>query len=87
MIRRLLQALLEPKVMSKGELAKLVGVQPETLDDIIRLLLQRGYLEPEGDACDSSESCSNCDSKGACDVMIEYAAYRITERGIKYAKG
>ena len=87
MIRRLLKAMLEPGALSKRELAKVVGVQPETLDDIIRLLVQRGFLEPEGDACEVSESCGNCDSKGACEVMIEYSTYRITERGINYARG
>jgi hypothetical protein len=87
MIRRILKTMLEPGVMSKRKLAESVGLQPETLDDIIRLLVQRGYLEPEGDACETSKACSNCDSKAACEVMIEYESYRITERGIQYAKG
>jgi len=86
-IKRVLEAMLKPGVMSKHELARRVGIQPETLDDIIRLLVDREYLLLEEGKCEVSDSCTKCRMRGTCEMITDFQIYRITERGARYARG
>lgn len=87
MIKRILARIIETGMVDKRTVAREAGIQPETLDDIIRLLIERGYLEMEEDGCEVNAACSSCEARGACQVITELRAYRVTERGRLYVRG
>jgi hypothetical protein len=82
MIEQVLELIVESGIVDKHELARLVGVQVETLDDIIDLLCQRGYLRENEGSCNENPSCSGCslaESCGAADKLGR--ALFVTEKG------
>ncbi|TFF91952.1 hypothetical protein EU546_08000 [Candidatus Thorarchaeota archaeon] len=87
MIKKILARILEGGMVDKKTVAREVGIQPETLDDIIRLLIERGYLEVEGEGCEVSTACSSCDARSSCQVVTDNRAYHVTERGAQYVQG
>lgn len=86
MIRRILQLMMKGGMVDKVSISREAGVQPETLDDIIRLLIDRGYLEVEEDGCEASETCSSCESRRSCQIVTSSRTYHLTERGQQYAR-
>ena len=86
MIRRVLQEIMKGGMVDKMSIARGVGIQPETLDDIIRLLIDRGYLAMDEDGCEASETCSSCESRRSCQIVTSSRAYHVTERGLAYAR-
>ena len=71
----------------KREIARQVGVQTETLDDIIDMLHQKGYLRMEPHRCSESPSCSGCklaDSCGSIDKLGR--ALFVTEKAKQYVR-
>lgn len=87
MIKKVLQLLVREGMLDKNQIARRVGMQVETLDDIIRLLVQRGYLRMEENGCDVESSCSGCHSSAGCDMISKTGqAFYITEKGKAYAQ-
>ncbi len=86
MIKEILGRILEGGMVDKKVVAREFGIQPETLEDIIRLLIDRGYLALEENGCEESASCASCESRRACQVMTEHRAFLVTERGERYAR-
>ncbi|MHA2349019.1 MAG: hypothetical protein ACXADL_05245 [Candidatus Thorarchaeota archaeon] len=79
MLKKILQLLLAQNLLYKGEIAENVGVQNTTLDDMLRILLQRGFLR--------QSSCSSCPSASGCESQIDAGrAYFVTEKGKRYAE-
>ncbi|MHA2025774.1 MAG: FeoC-like transcriptional regulator [Candidatus Thorarchaeota archaeon] len=86
MIKKVLQVIVEEGILDKKEIARRVGIQVETLDDMIRLLIQRGFLRAEVDACEEDSACSACHSSAGCDMVTAVGqAYFVTEKGKSYA--
>ncbi len=86
MIRKVLQLIVSEGILDKNQIARRVGVQVETLDDIIRLLVDRGLLRVEENNCEVEPSCTGCHSTANCDKSISSSkAFYVTERGRKYA--
>jgi hypothetical protein len=86
MIKKVLQLIVSEGILDKNQIARRVGMQVETLDDIIRLLLERGYLRMESDGCDVESSCSGCHSAAGCDMVTSTGqAFYVTEKGKAYA--
>lgn len=87
MLKKILQLLVNDGILYKREMAKRVGVQTETLDDMLKILLERGYLRLS--ECDTSEKvvCSSCPSAGSCNSEVSGQAYYVTAKGTRYAKG
>ena len=86
MIKRVLQAIVSENILNKDQIARKVGIQVETLEDIIRLLVERGYLRPETSDCDVESSCSGCHSAEGCDMITNTGqVLYLTERGKAYA--
>lgn len=87
MITKILEIIVDEGITSKREIAKQVGVQIETLDDMIDLLCKRGYLRISDQKCTQSTSCSGCtlaDSCGSTDRLGRVLF--ITEKGEQYVK-
>jgi hypothetical protein len=86
MIKRVLQLIVSEGILDKNQIARRVGIQIETLDDIIRLLVERGLLRMETNGCDVESSCSGCHSSTGCDTITSTGqAFYVTERGKAYA--
>ncbi|MFW9980879.1 MAG: FeoC-like transcriptional regulator [Candidatus Thorarchaeota archaeon] len=86
MIERVLKLLLEERILDKNEIARRIGIQNETLDDIIRLLIQQGLLRTESNGCEDSSRCSGCHGSPDCDIVTSTGqAFFVTEKGKAYA--
>jgi hypothetical protein len=86
MIKKVLQLIVSEGILEKSEIARRVGMQIETLDDIIRLLVERGYLRMEVNGCEVESSCSGCQSSAGCDTITSTGqAFYVTDRGKAYA--
>ncbi len=87
MIEHVLELIVEGGLVDKREIAQQAGVQIETLDDMINLLCNRGYLRVDEQSCSDSPSCSSCnlaDSCGSTDKLGK--AIFVTDKGRQYAK-
>jgi len=85
-LKKILQLIVNDGILYKREMAERVGVQTETLDDMLKILLERGYLRLS--ECGTSEKvvCSNCPSAGSCNTEVSGQAYYMTARGKMYAE-
>ncbi len=87
MLKRILQVMLDRRIIHKQELAKIVGVQVETLEDILRLLVEKKYLRREDCVEIEDTHCTRCPSASSClDDQIATHEYHLTPKGIRYAK-
>ncbi len=86
MIKKVLQLIVSEGILDKKEIARRAGIQVETLDDVVRLLVERGYLRVEDDGCDIESSCSGCHNAASCDMMTNTGrVFYVTEKGKAYA--
>ena len=87
MIEKILELIVEGRIVDKRELARQAGVQIETLDDIIDMLCQRGYLRLSETSCSESASCSGCSMSNSCGSFDKLGkALFVTEKGRQYVK-
>ena len=87
MIGQVLELIVEGRVVDKREIARQAGVQIETLDDIINLLHQRGYLRLEEASCVESPSCSGCSMADSCGTTDKLGKVLfVTEKGKQYVE-
>jgi predicted transcriptional regulator len=85
-IKKVLQVIVDEGMLEKKEIARRVGIQVETLDDMIRLLIQRGLLRTEVEGCEVESACAGCHSSAGCDVVTAVGqAFIVTEKGKAYA--
>ncbi len=87
MLKEILQCMLSDGLTSKKQIAEKIGVQPETLDDMLRLLVKRGMLKVS--ECEPVEQpkCASCPiSESGCTSDIWGQAYYVTDRGRRYAQ-
>ncbi|MFW9835334.1 MAG: FeoC-like transcriptional regulator [Candidatus Thorarchaeota archaeon] len=86
MIKEILKLVISEGMLDKNQIAREVGIQAETLDDIIRLLVERGYLRMEQNGCDIEASCAGCHSAGGCSMITKTGqVFYVTEKGRAYA--
>ena len=86
MLKEILQSILNGHLKSKQDLAQELGIQPETLDDMLHLLTKKGMLQIM--ECDEQPqaACAHCPmSEGDCSGNATGEAYYVTERGRRYA--
>ena len=85
MIKEVLQLIHEGRLGFKRAIAKELNIQNETLDDILKLLVNKGYLRTND--CESIEtpSCSSCPMASSCSSDNLVQTYALTARGKKYA--
>ncbi|MHA1939087.1 MAG: FeoC-like transcriptional regulator, partial [Candidatus Thorarchaeota archaeon] len=80
------QVMIQANVIRKPELARRVGVQPETLEDMLNMLLERGLLRLGNCEETGSDYCGGCPSSAGCHPSdSEQKSYYVTEKGKKYA--
>lgn len=86
MIKKVLQLIVSEGILEKNQIARRAGMQVETLDDIIRLLVERGFLRMEVNGCDVESSCSGCHSSASCDTITSTGqVFYVTDKGKAYA--
>jgi DeoR/GlpR family transcriptional regulator of sugar metabolism len=87
MIREILHIILNEGLTSTSEIAEKVGIQEETLKDILQLLQRRGYLRRSECTEEQLTPCSHCPSSGSCIKTAEKGqTFIITEKGKQIAK-
>ena len=85
MIGKVLELIVDGRIVDKRDIARQMGVQEETLDDIIDLLCQRGYLRLREGSCAESPSCSGCSAADSCGSTDKLGkALFVTEKGKQY---
>jgi len=86
-IRQVLELIVESGIVDKRELASQVGIQVETLDDVIDLLCQRGYLRESEGSCTESPSCSGCSASESCGSSDKLGrTLFVTEKGKQFVR-
>jgi hypothetical protein len=86
-LKKILILLLARNLLYKEEIAENVGVQATTLDDMLLILLQRGFLRVGDCEAQPQSSCSSCPSASGCESQIDSGkAYFVTEKGKRYAE-
>ena len=85
--KELLILLQKSGMISIAQLAQSMGVSEGVIEDMIRLLVARGYLrESTPESCEPS-ACGTCAHSAQCVSDVSSAAtYTITEKGIEFAK-
>ncbi|TFG30221.1 winged helix-turn-helix domain-containing protein [Candidatus Thorarchaeota archaeon] len=87
MIDKILEIIVDEGITSKREIARQVGVQIETLDYMLELLCQRGYLRISDQNCAQGTSCSGCSMAESCGSTDRLGRVLfITEKGRRYVK-
>jgi hypothetical protein len=87
MLKKILQVMLDQRIIHKQDLAKVVGVQLETLEDMLKLLVEKGYLKQEDCVEIEDTHCSGCPSAASClDEQVATHDYHLTTKGMRYAK-
>ncbi|MCK5264720.1 MAG: hypothetical protein KAR03_03860 [Candidatus Thorarchaeota archaeon] len=87
MIGKVLELIVNGRIVDKREIARHVGVQVETLDDVIDLLCQRGYLRTDEQSCTENPSCSGCSIEDSCGSTDKLGrAIFVTDKGRQYVK-
>jgi len=87
MIERVLELIVEGGLVDKREIAQQAGVQTETLEDIINLLCNRGYMRIDEQSCSESPSCSGCSVADSCGTTDKLGkAIFVTDKGRQYVK-
>ncbi|TFG26112.1 hypothetical protein EU528_14985 [Candidatus Thorarchaeota archaeon] len=87
MIGKVLELIVDGRIVDKRDIARQVGVQVETLDDVIDLLCQKGYLRLNEESCSDSPSCSGCSQADTCGSTDKLGkALFVTDKGKQYVK-
>ncbi|MCK4483456.1 MAG: hypothetical protein KAU89_01435 [Candidatus Thorarchaeota archaeon] len=86
MLKKILQLIVNDGLLYKREMAERIGVQTETLDDMLKILLERGYLRLSECGVSEKVVCSSCPSAGSCNTEVSGQAYYVTPRGRMYAE-
>ena len=87
MIGQVLELIVDSRIVDKRDIARQAGVQVETLDDVIVLLVQRGYLRLSEESCEEGPSCSGCSTAESCGSTDKLGkALYVTEKGRQYVK-
>ena len=85
MIRQVLELIVDSRNIEKQEIARRAGVQVETLDDVIDLLCQHGYLRLSETSCSESPSCSGCSTADSCGSTDKLGKVLfVTKKGRQY---
>ncbi len=86
MLKELIQEIMHNSMTSKGQIAESLGIQMETLEDLLKILVDKGMLRIS--ECERVEQtkCASCPiAESSCRGDILGQAYYVTERGKRYA--
>jgi predicted transcriptional regulator len=87
MIREILHLVLTEGLTNTSEITEKMGIQEETLKDILKLLQRRGYLRLSECTEEELKLCSHCPTSGSClKIAQKGQTFIITERGMQFAK-
>jgi hypothetical protein len=87
MIEQILELIVDGRIVDKKEIAREVGIQEETLNDMIDLLCQRGYLRVGEQHCGEDMHCSGCSLADTCGSTDKFGrVLYVTEKARQYLK-
>jgi len=84
LIRKVLRAMQDSHYQSKREVADRVGVQESTLESILSMLSDKGYLHLVNNNRELPARCVGCTNHQGCKSMVQQGrVYLITNKGRK----
>ena len=85
MFKRILRMLLSEGLLSKNQVADAIGIQVETLDDMLQIMMERGLLRA-GECVEPVEThCTACPVASDCHSASTSNDYYVTDKGKRYA--
>lgn len=86
MFKEILQIIISEGVMSKSIIAQQLDVPPEVVEDMLKMLIDRGYLrEDESNDCEPTK-CAGCPVNSHCSTDIPVVStITVTVKGQRYA--
>jgi len=86
LIKQVLHLMINEGIVTKKQMAQSLGIEEETLDDILQLLVSRGMLRVNDCKQIDSTLCSSCAySEGCSPEASTRMEYFVTEKGRRYA--
>ncbi|TXT55253.1 MAG: hypothetical protein BAJATHORv1_40163 [Candidatus Thorarchaeota archaeon] len=88
MLREILRVIVDEELVTNRELAKKLGVQIETLHDMLQMLVNKGYLRSNTCNIQEQGTCSSCPQRRGCAEMttMQGASFSVTEKGLKWIR-
>ncbi len=88
MFQVILQSLSSERMIDKNRLAREIGVSVAVLQDMLDLLVARGYLRTDRPTACSTGHCAGCSFVDHCSDPTEGVTYFVlTEKGRRYIEG
>ncbi|UCE11753.1 MAG: hypothetical protein JSW61_07440 [Candidatus Thorarchaeota archaeon] len=86
MIKEILALIASAEHTLHRDIAKEMGISTETLEDILKLLLRKGFLESPDCTPSERSSCVHCPSAESCASLDDVGTvYYITPKGLRHA--
>ncbi len=86
MIKKILRLIIAEGMLTEKQIAKKVGIQEATLQDILQLLVRRGLLRPSECTAPKDAGCSSCPMASGCNLIGDLGeTYYVTDKGRMYA--
>ncbi len=86
MIKKILRFIIAEEMLTEKQIAKRMGIQEATLQDILQLLVRRGLLRPGQCTAPRDAGCSSCPMASGCNLIGDLGeTYYVTEKGKMYA--
>ena len=87
LLEKLLKHLAEDGVHSLTELALMLDVDLNLLEQMLHDLERAGYLRQVETSCDTEQSCTGCPRQGTCRLLHAGRVWTLTPKGMQAAKG
>ena len=86
MLKEIIQQIMSGSMTSKNQIAESLGIQIETLEDMLQLLINKGMLRVSECEQIDQVKCASCPiAESSCNGDVLGQAYYVTERGKRYA--
>ncbi len=87
MLKEILQIILSGNITSTQQIAESLGIQIDTLEDMLRILHEKGMLTMAECGTTSPTKCASCPiAESSCSDGNLGHVYYITDRGRRYAE-
>ncbi len=86
MLHKILKIMHENGIQSQIELARKLGIPPAMVSQILKTLVQSGYLDETSTDCmvpDAHSDCGDCAAASGCNPLHGQLLWFLTEKGLK----
>jgi nitrate/TMAO reductase-like tetraheme cytochrome c subunit len=86
MIEDVLRTIHDQGVMNMKEIAAKIGIEESTLEQVMSLLVSKGYVRNPDNSQSSPTICAGCHMVSQCYQEKNESIYIITEKGERYVR-